>query len=87
MGTCGIIITLLFGILCIASIICSIWDYNTALMYKIKYFFAFDCAKFSLKPPTYSRNTYKLGFRSPKHFGNSYKLANFKVKMYFKNKS
>ena len=63
------------------------WDYNTALMYKIKYFFAFECAKFSLKPPTYSRNTYKLGFRSPKIFGNSYKLANFKVKMFFKNKS
>ena len=34
METCGIIITSLLGILCIASIICAIWDYNNKRGYR-----------------------------------------------------
>ena len=34
MGTCGIIITSLLGLACIASIICAIWDYNDKRGYR-----------------------------------------------------
>lgn len=34
MGTCGTIITLILVVLCIASIICAIWDYNDERGYR-----------------------------------------------------
>ena len=59
-------------------------DYNTALLTLIKYYFAFEFDT-KLNPPTYSRKLYKLGFVAPKHFGNSYKLANYKANKFFGN--
>lgn len=61
-------------------------DYNKAMMYRIKNFFAFECDELTLKPPTYSREVYKLGFKAPKHFGNSYKLATYKASKLWKVK-
>ena len=62
-------------------------DYHHALLYTIKNFFAFEITKkeITLIPPTYTRELYKLGFVAPKHFGNSYKMANFKTHYFFKN--
>lgn len=62
------------------------FDYQTSLIYRLRNFFAFevDPKLFKLKPPVYSRELFKLGFVAPKHFGNSYKLANYKAKKYFK---
>ena len=57
--------------------------YNEAVLYKIKNFFAFDCAKLPLTPPVYSRKLYKMGFAAPTQFGNSYKLINYKVNEFF----
>lgn len=34
MGTCGTIITLILIVLCVASIICAIWDYNDKRGYR-----------------------------------------------------
>ena len=34
MGTCGIIFTSLLGLLCIASIVCAIWDRNDKRGYR-----------------------------------------------------
>ena len=34
MGTCGTIITLILVVLCVASIICAIWDYNDKRGYR-----------------------------------------------------
>ena len=61
-------------------------NYNEALLYKIRNFFAFECNKLPLVPPVYSRKLYKLGFIAPTHFGNSYKLANYKANKFFNNK-
>ena len=58
-------------------------SYSEALIYKIREFFAYECPKLPLNPPIYSRKLYKLGFVAPKHFGNSYKLANYKVNKFF----
>ena len=62
------------------------FDYQTSLIYRLRNFFAFevDSKLFKLTPPVYSRELFKLGFVAPKHFGNSYKLANYKAKKYFK---
>lgn len=62
------------------------FNYNEALLYSIKNFFAFECNKLPLNPPTYSRKIYKLGFIAPTNFGNSYKLANYKVNKFFNKK-
>lgn len=62
------------------------FKYNEALLYKIKNFFAFECDKLPLNPPIYSRKIYKLGFIAPTHFGNSYKLANYKANKFFNKK-
>lgn len=63
-------------------------NYQQALLFTIKHFFAFEITKkeITLIPPTYTRELYKLGFVAPKHFGNSYKMANFKTHYFFKNK-
>lgn len=63
----------------------SIYDfgYNEALLYRIRNFFAFECQKFMLNQPYYSRKLYKLGFISPKYLGNSYKLANYRANKFF----
>jgi hypothetical protein len=58
-------------------------NYHEALLYRIRNFFAFECPKLPLTQPSYSRKVYKLGFIPPKHFGNSYKLANYKVNKFF----
>lgn len=60
-------------------------DYQTALLYTIKHFFEFEITSqdVKLKPPKYSRKLFKMGFVPPKHFGNSYKLANYKVNKFF----
>ena len=62
------------------------FDYQTSLIYRLRNFFAFEVNSklFKLTPPVYSRELFKLGFVAPKHFGNSYKLANYKAKKYFK---
>jgi hypothetical protein len=59
-------------------------NYYESLLCRIRNFFAFECVKLPLTPPTYSRKVYELGFIAPTHFGNSYKLANYKAKKYFK---
>ena len=59
-------------------------NYHEALLYRIRNFFAFECVKLPLTPPVYSRKVYKLGFIAPDHFGNSYKLSNYKARKYFK---
>ena len=61
-------------------------NYNEALLYKVRNFFAFECNKLPLTPPVYSRKLYKLGFVAPTHFGNSYKLANYKANKFFNKK-
>ena len=58
-------------------------NYTEALLYRIRNFFAFECSGLKLTQPHYSRNVYKLGFIPPKHFGNSYKLANYKANRFF----
>lgn len=62
--------------------------YHEALLYKIRDFFAFDLTNkdIELQPPIYSRELFKKGFVAPKHFGNSYKLANYKVNKFFNRK-
>lgn len=62
------------------------FNYHEALLYRIRNFFAFECYKLPLKPPIYSRKIYKLGFVAPTNFGNSYKLANYKVNKFFNKK-
>lgn len=62
------------------------FNYNEALLYRIKNFFAFECDKLPLNAPIYSRKIYKLGFIAPTHFGNSYKLANYKANKFFNKK-
>ena len=59
------------------------FNYNEALLYRIRNFFAFECSELPLNPPIYSRKLYKLGFVAPKYFGNSYKLANYKINKFF----
>jgi hypothetical protein len=59
------------------------FNYNEALLYRIRNFFAFECNKLPLNPPIYSRKIYKLGFIAPTNFGNSYKLANYKTNKFF----
>ena len=59
------------------------YDYQSALMYRIKNFFAFECSKLPLTPPVYSRDVYKLGFIGPSHMGNSYKMLNYKAEKFF----
>ena len=58
-------------------------NYHESLLYRIINFFAFECTKLPLTPPIYSRKLYKMGFVAPKQFGNSYKLANYKVNKFF----
>lgn len=62
-------------------------NYEEALLCTIKNFFAYDVDKniIQLNPPIYTRKLFKLGFVAPKHFGNSYKLQNYKVKKHFGN--
>lgn len=62
------------------------FDYQHSLLFTIKNFFCFGISRKDLLliPPIYSRKLFKLGFVAPKHFGNSYKLANYKVKKFFK---
>ncbi|WP_291631533.1 hypothetical protein [Clostridium sp.] len=58
-------------------------DYQSALMYRIRNFFAFECNKLQLTPPVYSRKIYKLGFMGPSYMGNSYKMLNYKARKIF----
>lgn len=58
--------------------------YQEALLHRIKMFFAFECPILPLEPPIYNRKIYKLGFKSPSKLGNSYTLANYKSKKFFK---
>ena len=62
------------------------FNYNEALLYRIRNFFSFECDKLPLNPPIYSRKIYKLGFIAPTHFGNSYKLSNYKANKFFNKK-
>lgn len=62
------------------------FNYNEALLYRIRNFFTFECSTLPLNPPIYSRKIYKLGFKSPTHLGNSYKLANYKTNKFFNKK-
>ena len=58
-------------------------DYQSALIYKIRNFFKFECNKLQLTPPVYSRKIYKLGFMGPSYMGNSYKMLNYKARKIF----
>lgn len=60
-------------------------NYDEALLYTIRNFFAFDITsdKIKLTPPVYSRELFKMGFKAPTSFGNSYKLANYKANKFF----
>ena len=58
-------------------------DYQSALMYRIKNFLAFEFNKFQLIPPVYSREVYKLGFVGPRYMGSSYKMLNHKARKIF----
>ena len=58
-------------------------DYQSALMYRIKNFLAFECNKSQLMPPVYSRELYKLGFVGPRYMGSSYKMLNHKAREIF----
>ena len=58
-------------------------DYQSALMYRIRNFFVFECNKLQLTPPVYSRKVYKLGFIGPHYMGNSYKMLNYKARKIF----
>lgn len=58
-------------------------DYQSALMYRIRNFFTFECNKLQLTPPIYSRKIYKLGFMGPSYMGNSYKMLNYKARKIF----
>lgn len=61
-------------------------DYNTALLYTIKNFFAHTITKehIKLQPPSYSRKLFKMGFVAPSILGNSYKMQNHKTQRYFR---
>lgn len=61
------------------------FDYQTSLIYRLRNFFAFevDAKLFNLTPPIYSRKLFKMGFVAPSHFGNSYKMCNYKVNKIF----
>lgn len=58
-------------------------DYQSALMYRIKNFLAFEFNKSQLMPPVYSREVYKLGFVGPRYMGSSYKMLNHKARKIF----
>lgn len=60
-------------------------NYNEALLYRIRNFFAFECVRLPLTPPIYSRSVFKLGFVGPSHMGNSYKMLNYKANKFFKD--
>lgn len=60
-------------------------NYDEALLFVIRSFFAFECFKLPLAPPVYSREVYKLGFVGPSHMGNSYKMLNYKANKFFKD--
>lgn len=60
-------------------------DYEGSLLMVIKNFFAYEITRkqISLTPPVYSRKLFKIGFTAPTHFGNSYKMCNYKVNKIF----
>ena len=60
-------------------------NYKTALLNTIVDFFCYEFE--NVQPPIYSRKLYKLGFVAPKHFGNSYKMQNYKVNKFFKKRT
>lgn len=57
--------------------------YRNALLLNLRNLFRYT--SFKLEPPVYSRKLYKMGFVCPRHFGNSYKMCNHKVKKFFKS--
>lgn len=63
-------------------------DYNEALAFTIMSLFKYELTtdNITLNPPVYSRKLYKMGFKAPSQFGNSYTLANYKAKKYFNKK-
>lgn len=65
------------------------FSYEESVLFNIRNYFKFniDNNVFTLTPPKYSRELYKLGFVSPTNFGTSYKLANYKVNKFFYGKN
>lgn len=63
-------------------------NYNEALAFTVMSLFKYELTKDNIKlnPPVYSRKLYKMGFVAPKHFGNSYKMANYKANKFFNEK-
>ena len=59
------------------------YTYRNALLLNLRNLFRYT--SFNLEPPTYSRKLYKMGFVCPRHFGNSYKMCNHKVKKFFES--
>ena len=57
-------------------------DFKSTVLLNFKRYFAYHF-KGTLDPPTYSRRLYKMGFVAPSHFGNSYKMQNYKAKKFF----
>ena len=61
---------------------------DESLLWTIRDFFAWELESkvIKLNPPNYNRTVYKLGFKAPRQYGNSYKMANFKIKQLFKQR-
>jgi hypothetical protein len=65
------------------------FSYEESVLFQVINYFKFNVSgdDIVLIPPKYSRKLYKLGFIAPTYFGNSYKMANYKVNKIFNNKS
>ena len=61
---------------------------DESVLWTIRDFFAWELENKAIKlnPPNYNRAVYKLGFKAPRQYGNSYKMANFKIKQLFNHK-
>lgn len=58
---------------------------SEALLITLRNYFIYNINRdtITLKPPTYNRTVYKLGFTAPKNFGNTYKMQNDKANKFF----
>ena len=65
------------------------FSYEESVLFQVRNYFKFNVSgdDIVLIPPKYSRKLYKLGFIAPTDFGNSYKMANYKVNKFFNKKS
>lgn len=59
--------------------------YDNAVLMVLCNFFRYhiDKTNIILTPPEYSRKLYKMGFKAPSEYGNSYKMTNHKITNFF----